>query len=146
MSRTGDKKLTRLICSTSIQGVVSPSPAMTSAALFTSTSIAPSSRSARAAKLVDGVELAEVDGPGAAFGLRGAAIGEHGVEEIGAARAYADHGTGRRELARERGADARRRAGYQDSLPGPLFDHCSPFCVETVRVFHGGAGSRAVLG
>jgi hypothetical protein len=71
-------------------------------------------------ELVDRVEIGEIDGPGPALRRRLPAVGEHGVEQLGAARAHPDDRAGRGELAGQRGTDARRRAGEQDPAAGPV--------------------------
>ena len=93
-------------------------------ALFTSTSIPPSSSSACARERLDAVEIGEVDDPHP----RLRRVLAHAVEHVGAAgpRARAQMPTIAprcREAFGERGADARRRSGDQHVLAGQVVGH-----------------------
>ena len=84
------------------------------AALFTSASTRPKRSTAsvatRVAVSTSPRSAAHIAESGAVL----AALGEHGLEPVGAPGDDADGRAACRELRRERGADARRRAGDED--------------------------------
>ena len=112
--RTGEWKSTSITCSTSA-GVRSVTRVRFGiAALFTSTSRPPNASHASSATCSARVEVAEIGGPHLRVGRVRAALLEHLVEPVGAPGDDADGRAALGEDRRERGADARRRAGDED--------------------------------
>ncbi len=92
-------------------------------ALLTSTSIPPSSDEARCANGAMPVEICEIDGPRSRFGGVHAAFLEHRLQPVRASCADTHGRAPLGEALRERGADARRRAGHQHVLPTQVVRH-----------------------